>query len=636
MAVARCGPVNGRGAVMTEGVTARAGDRMAGYLLEAQVGAGGMAVVFRARDERLGRLVALKLLAPGLAADEAFRQRFIRESRAAAAVDHPNVIPVYEAGEAAGVLFIAMRYVHGGDVRTVLDQDGPLPAARAWAIIRQVAAALDCAHGQGLVHRDVKPANILLDSGTGTAGPGPGGPAEHVYLSDFGISKQPAGTSPPPAAASSLTVAGEFVGTLDYIAPEQIDGRPLDGRADLYSLGCAAYELLGGAPPFRPAQGLALVRAQLSQPPPPLTALRPDLPAVIDQVLAGAMAKAPGDRYPACGQFAADLGRALGLLPGVPAPRAPAHRPRPGAATEAWPGVLAGAAGLAAAGATATGAAVTAGMMAAGAGGVPAAGVARAAAPRPGVIPGGPLTPLLGEPGRPGRRGWPSAPPPDGAGGAGWPRQPLQYQSPQYQSPQHPSAQPESPRRVPRRSRAVVQAGVAAVAVVLAAGVVGAILIGRGTAAPDPAGVSAAAVSVQAAGINSLLSSGTGTNAQLSGALAEADDCADVAGSVSELTQIRDQRRSEFEQARTAAVSLLPGGSRLKLDLTRALWYSLLADDAYLTWAARQGQGPCRDGSEPLLADLNREATSFKDQFTQLWNPIASRHELPQRSLTSM
>ncbi|HMH89892.1 MAG TPA: serine/threonine-protein kinase, partial [Streptosporangiaceae bacterium] len=221
---------------MTGDVPAQPGERIAGYVLEAQIGAGGMAVVFRARDERLGRPVALKLLAAGLAADGGFRQRFIRESRAAAAVDHPNIIPVYDAGEADGVLFIAMRYVQGGDVRTLIDQNGPLAAARAWAIISQVAGALDSAHRHGLIHRDVKPGNILLDD-AGAAGknrgPGHGDQPEHVYLSDFGISKQPAG-------ASSLTLAGQFVGTLDYIAPEQIDGRDLDGRADLYSLGCAA------------------------------------------------------------------------------------------------------------------------------------------------------------------------------------------------------------------------------------------------------------------------------------------------------------------------------------------------------------------------------------------------------------
>ena len=575
--------------------------------------------------------MALKLLAPALAADEAFRQRFIRESRAAAAVDHPNIIPVYEAGEASGVLFIAMRYVHGGDVRTLLDRDGPLPAARAWAIVSQVAAALDCAHGQGLVHRDVKPANILLDAGPGAPGPGPGRAAEHVYLSDFGISRQPAGTSLPPAGASRLTLAGEFVGTLDYIAPEQIDDRALDGRADLYSLGCAAYELLGGTPPFRPAQGLALVRAQLSQPPPALTALRPDLPAIIDRVLAGAMAKAPGERYPACGPFAADLGRALGLVPGPPAPPGAAGGGfRPGAAAALRAAVRAGAAWSGPAGATVIGAAGAAGMMtagtmkvAAGKSGTVAARAAQAECEGPGAAPVGLLAQLPGAPGGP--RAQPAR-----ARGAAWPRQPPGRKAVPLHSPPL-----RSPQRAPwQRFRVVVTAGAAAA--VLAVVAVAAVLIGRGAAAPGPAGTSAAAVSVQAAGVNGLLSSGTGTNAELSGALAAVNDCADVTGGIGELTQIRDQRHSEFEQARTVPVTLLPGGGRLKLDLVRALYYSLLADDAYLSWATRQGHDACRAGSEPLLADLNRQATSFKDQFTQLWNPVASQHGLPQRSLTSM
>jgi serine/threonine protein kinase len=304
------------GDFMTDNVRHQPGDKIAGYVLEDQIGAGGMAVVFRARDERLGRHVALKLLAPGLAAADGFRQRFIRESRAAAAVEHPNIIPIYEAGEAAGVLFIAMRYVQGGDVRALIDRGGPLPAARACTIVGQIAAALDAAHGHGLVHRDIKPGNILLDASAGSKqgpGPGPAGPSGHVYLSDFGISKQPTG-------ASGLTMAGQFVGTLDYIAPEQIEGHDLDGRADLYSLGCAAYELLSGWPPFRPAQGLALIRAHLSQRPPALTAQRPDLPAAIDWVLARAMAKSPDERYLTCAEFAADLGRSLGLVPGSPGP----------------------------------------------------------------------------------------------------------------------------------------------------------------------------------------------------------------------------------------------------------------------------------------------------------------------------
>jgi serine/threonine protein kinase len=160
-----------------------AGARIAGYLLEEQIGQGGMAVVFRALDERLGRRVALKILAPALAADEAFRQRFIRESRAAAAVDDPHIIPVLDAGEAGGALFIAMRYARGGDVRSLVDQLGPLPAGRAAEIISQVASALDAAHGSGLVHRDVKPANMLLDADGGRDRP------DHVYLSDFGLSK---------------------------------------------------------------------------------------------------------------------------------------------------------------------------------------------------------------------------------------------------------------------------------------------------------------------------------------------------------------------------------------------------------------------------------------------------------------
>src|SRR5215467_10649269 len=159
------GVVAGESSGRTGGLLAglAAGSRVAGYRLEEQVGSGGMAVVFRATDERLGRLVALKVLAPAVAADEEFRRRFIRESRAAAAVDDPHIIPVFEAGEADGVLFIAMRFVKGGDVRSLLAKHGFLPAERAMRIISQAASALDAAHGKGLVHRDVKPANMLLD-----------------------------------------------------------------------------------------------------------------------------------------------------------------------------------------------------------------------------------------------------------------------------------------------------------------------------------------------------------------------------------------------------------------------------------------------------------------------------------------
>jgi serine/threonine protein kinase len=292
-----------------------AGARIAGYLLEEQIGQGGMAVVFRALDERLGRRVALKILAPALAADEAFRQRFIRESRAAAAVDDPHIIPVLDAGEAGGALFIAMRYARGGDVRSLVDQLGPLPAGRAAEIISQVASALDAAHGSGLVHRDVKPANMLLDADGGRDRP------DHVYLSDFGLSKAS-------LAIAGLTKTGQFLGTLDYVAPEQIEGKPVDGRADEYALACAAFELLSGAPPFRRPEAMMVMYAHLHEPLPRLTGRRPDLPPAADQVFARALAKAPGDRYESCQEFADTMRRALGLaghhpgLRSIPVPAA--------------------------------------------------------------------------------------------------------------------------------------------------------------------------------------------------------------------------------------------------------------------------------------------------------------------------
>ena len=275
-----------------------AGARVAGYRVEKQLGQGGMAVVYLARDERLDRMVALKVLAPVLASDEEFRRRFIRESRAAAAVDDPHIIPVFEAGETDGLLYIAMRYVPGRDVLTIMNDDGPLPPRRAAAIISQVASALDAAHTAGLVHRDVKPANMLVDVR-------PGRP-DHVYLSDFGLSKKTFTTS------AGLTGKGQFLGTPDYTSPEQIQGEPPDGRADQYGLACAAFELLTGAPPFRREEATAVMYAHLSEPPPSAASRRTDLPAVVDQVLARALAKAPADRYPSCQTFAEALLQALG------------------------------------------------------------------------------------------------------------------------------------------------------------------------------------------------------------------------------------------------------------------------------------------------------------------------------------
>jgi serine/threonine protein kinase len=296
-----------------------AGSQIAGYRLEEQVGAGGMAVVYRARDERLGRLVALKILAPALADDDAFRQRFIRESRAAAAVDDPHIVPVFAAGEVStsqhgagedgagqhgagehrGVLFIAMRYVAGGDVRALMRREGRLSPARAAAIISPVGLALDAAHRAGLVHRDVKPANILVDVQVGRP--------DHVYLADFGLTKA--------AFATSGLTGEQFLGTADYTSPEQIEDRPVDGRADEYALACTAFELLAGAPPFRRDEVMAVMYAQLSEPPPLLTSRRPGLPPAADQVFARGLAKAPEDRYGSCREFAEALRAAFGIAP---------------------------------------------------------------------------------------------------------------------------------------------------------------------------------------------------------------------------------------------------------------------------------------------------------------------------------
>jgi serine/threonine-protein kinase len=280
------------------------GTRVAGYLVEEPLGAGGMAVVYRARDERLRRPVALKVLAPALAADEEFRRRFTAESRAAAAVDHPHIIPVYEAGQAGLALFIAMRLVTGGDLRQVPAREGPLPPERAAVLLSPVASALDAAHAAGLVHRDVKPGNVLVDSA-------PGRP-EHVYLSDFGISKGA-------ASSAGLTGTGQYLGTPDYTSPEQVRGLAVDGRTDQYALACVAWLLLTGTVPFQRDDPMDVLFAHLHAPLPSLDSVRPGLPAAAGPVLARALAKEPGERYPSCGEFTDALRDALGLPPYRPA-----------------------------------------------------------------------------------------------------------------------------------------------------------------------------------------------------------------------------------------------------------------------------------------------------------------------------
>src|SRR4051812_5915328 len=261
------------------------GDQIAGCRIEAVAGRGGMGIVYRATQLSLGRPVAVKLISPAHAADPGFRERFERESRLAAAIDHPNVIPVHEAGEDDGRLYLVMRWVSGADLHGLIARSGRLDPRRAASIVAQVAGALDAAHAAGLVHRDVKPANVLLSG-------------EHAYLADFGLTR-------PVASDTRLTTTGHWLGTSDYMAPEQFEAQPADARADVYALGCVLYAMLAGEPPFRRDTVPATMLAHLHDPPP-----RPSqvggVPRELDHVIARALAKAPEDRYPSAG----DLGRA--------------------------------------------------------------------------------------------------------------------------------------------------------------------------------------------------------------------------------------------------------------------------------------------------------------------------------------
>jgi serine/threonine protein kinase/DNA-binding beta-propeller fold protein YncE len=293
------------------------GSVFAGYRIEDLAGVGGMGRVYRAIQIALNRRVALKVIAPELASEPAFRARFERESHLAASIDHPNVIPVYEAGEADGSLFIAMRWVEGTDLRSVISNEGKLDPTRAVAIAEQVAAALDAAHRGGLVHRDVKPANVML---TATHG------QEHVYLTDFGLTKKA-------SSNTALTQTGFFVGTPDYMPPEQIMGERADARSDVYALGCLLFHELTGRPPYERGHEVAKMYAQVHDPPPSVLELVPDAPAGLDAVIKRALAKAPDERFPSAG----DLGRAAraaltgaapsqperNLATGLAAPQAP-------------------------------------------------------------------------------------------------------------------------------------------------------------------------------------------------------------------------------------------------------------------------------------------------------------------------
>jgi serine/threonine-protein kinase len=270
----------------------RIGTEIAGYRIESPLGRGGMSVVYLATQAFPARKVALKLLAPELADEPGFRERFIRESNAAASLDHPNVIPIYGAGEEQGVLWIAMRYVEGTDLDRLINEEGALTPERTVHIVSQVASALDAAHRRGLVHRDVKPGNVLL------------GESDHAYLTDFGITKRR-------EAGGEFTKTGEFLGSVDYAAPEQVRGETVDARADVYSLGCVSYECLTGRPPFPREAEVAVLYAHVNDPAPAASAKRPDLPTGVDDVLAKAMAKRPERRFATATELAGSLREAL-------------------------------------------------------------------------------------------------------------------------------------------------------------------------------------------------------------------------------------------------------------------------------------------------------------------------------------
>jgi DNA-binding SARP family transcriptional activator len=284
------------------------GTVFAGYRIDSVLGRGGMSVVYLAEHLGLERKVALKVLAPQLAEDERFHDRFVRESRIAASMEHPSIVPIYEAGEAEGLLFLAMRYVRGTDLHGLIRREGSLDPERTAWIVSEVASALDAAHARGLVHRDVKPGNILIVEGEGRDG------RDQVYLSDFGLTKRLEG------GTGGLTQTGQFVGTVEFVAPEQIEGRTVDGRADIYSLACVAFECLSGRPPFARDAQVATLYAHLRERPPSVTVARPELPPATDRVLAKGLAKAASDRYPTCRAFAEALSTALGPLAGEAAP----------------------------------------------------------------------------------------------------------------------------------------------------------------------------------------------------------------------------------------------------------------------------------------------------------------------------
>ncbi|HEU4672909.1 MAG TPA: serine/threonine-protein kinase, partial [Candidatus Limnocylindrales bacterium] len=269
----------------------REGSELAGYRVASLLGRGGTGTVYLAEDTRLGRKVALKVLTSEAADAPGVRERFVAESRLAASLDHPHIVPIYEAGSVDDELFIAMRYVPGPDLAGLIRDAGPLPPERVARIVGQIASALDAAHAAGLIHRDVKPGNVLLAEGAESG-------TDHGYLTDFGLTKQAT------YVGADATKTGQLLGTIGYVAPEQIAGLPIDRRADVYSLGCVLYECLAGTAPYPRETDMAVLMAHVESPPPSLAALRPELGPGIDAVVAKALSKRAEDRYASAGELA--------------------------------------------------------------------------------------------------------------------------------------------------------------------------------------------------------------------------------------------------------------------------------------------------------------------------------------------
>ncbi|MBA2724652.1 MAG: serine/threonine-protein kinase [Actinobacteria bacterium] len=288
-----------------KGTDKRTGEVFGNYELQDVIGRGGMGVVFRAKDVVTGAVVAVKLMAPDLAHNDTFRERFIREAQAGPKLNHPNIVRVFETGEAGGELFIAMQLIEGVDLKGLIEQQSPLDPKRVLSIFRQAADALDAAHESGLVHRDVKPQNILVI-------PRPNDQElDQVFLTDFGLVR-------PMTSETSASRTGQVFGSVAYMAPEIIEGIPADGRADVYALGCVLYECLTGSIPFERDNEVSAVWAHIHENPPAVTDARPDLPGGLNDVVIKAMQKHPDDRFLTCGEivseFEVGLGRKRGRM----------------------------------------------------------------------------------------------------------------------------------------------------------------------------------------------------------------------------------------------------------------------------------------------------------------------------------